>query len=85
MIVVNVPSKVDCDKFRQIMRERYKVIIAGGLGKLRGLIFRIGCMGIISEAETLTTINAFENALADLNFPVDFGAGIEAARKVFHS
>lgn len=85
VIVVNVPSKVNCDKVRQIMRERYKVIIAGGLGKLGGLIFRVGCMGIISEAETLATINAFENTLADLNFPVDFGAGIEAARKVFHS
>lgn len=85
VIVVNVPSKVNCDKVRQTMRERYKVIIAGGIGKLRRLIFRIGCMGIISEAETLATINAFENALADLNYPVDFGAGIEAARKVFHS
>jgi len=83
VIAVNVPSKVNCDRARQIMRERYKVITASGLGKLRELVFRIGCMGIISEAETLATINAFENTLADLNFPVDFGAGIEAARKVF--
>ena len=83
VIVVNVPSKVNGDKFRKIMRERYKVIIAGGLGKLRELIFRIGCMGIISEAETLATLNVFENTLTDLDFPVDFGAGIEAARKVF--
>lgn len=85
VIAVKVPLEVDCDKVRQIMRERYKVIIAPGLGKLEELIFRVGCMGIISEAETLATINAFENTLADLNFPVDFGAGIEAARKVFHS
>ena len=85
VIAVKVPSKVNCDRVRQIMRERYKVIIASGLGKLRELIFRIGCMGIISEAETMATINALENTLADLNFPVDFGAGIEATRKVFHS
>jgi len=85
VIVVNVPSGVDDEKVIKIMRERYKVIIAGGMGKLRGLVFRIGCMGIISEAETFATINALENTLADLNFPVDFGAGIEAARKVFHS
>ncbi len=83
VITVHVPSKVNCDRVRQIMRERYKVIIASGLGKLRELIFRIGCMGIISEAETMATINAFENTLADLNFSVDFGAGIKAARKVF--
>jgi aspartate aminotransferase-like enzyme len=85
VIAVNVPSRVDCNKVRQIMRERYKVVIAGGMGKLRGLIFRIGCMGVISEAETLATINAFENALADLNYSVEIGAGIEEARRIFHS
>jgi len=85
VIALNVPPNVDCDRVRQVMREHYKVVIAGGMGKLKKLIFRIGCMGIISEAETLATINAFENALADLNFPVEIGAGIEAARKVFRS
>jgi len=83
VIVVNVPSKVNCEMVRQVMRERYRVLIAGGLGKLKGQVFRIGCMGIISQAETLATINALENALADSNFPVDFSAGIEAARKGF--
>ena len=85
VIVVDVPTRVNSDKFRQIMRERYKVIIAPGMGRLSEFTLRIGCMGIISEAETLTTISAFANALADLDFPVDFGAGIEAARKIFHS
>jgi len=85
VVAVKVPSGVDCDEVRRVMRERYKVVIAGGIGKLRGLIFRIGCMGIISEAETLATINAFENTLADLNYSVEFGAGVEAAREVFHS
>lgn len=84
VIAVNVPSGVDCDRVRQVLRERYRLVIAGGMGKLKGLIFRVGCMGTISEAETLTTLNAFENALADLNYPVEFGAGIEAAREAFH-
>jgi aspartate aminotransferase-like enzyme len=85
VIAVNVPPKVNCDGVREVMRSRYRVVIAGGMGKLKGLIFRIGCMGIISEAETLATINAFENALADLNHPVEIGAGIEAAREIFRS
>ncbi len=83
VIVIKVPSRVRGDKAIQTMKERYKVIIAPGMGKLRELVFRIGCMGIISEAETLATINAFENTLADLSVTVDFGAGIEAARKIF--
>ncbi len=85
VIVVNVPSQVNSDRLRQIMRERYKVVIAPGMGRLSECTLRIGCMGTISEAETLTTISAFANALADIDFPVDFGAGFEAARWVFHS
>jgi aspartate aminotransferase-like enzyme len=83
VVTVKLPSGVDVTKVREIMKERYNVIITGGLGKLRDLILRIGCMGIISEAEVLTTINALENTLADLNHPVKIGSGVEAARKVF--
>ena len=85
VIAVNVPSGVDGAKIREIMKERYKVVISGGLGKIRQLILRIGCMGMISEAEVFTTINALENALADLKHPVKIGAGTEVARKVFRS
>lgn len=85
VIAVNLPSGVDSAKIREIMKERYKVVISGGLGKIRQLILRIGCMGTISEAEVFTTINALENALTDLKYPVKIGAGIEGGRKVFHS
>jgi len=85
VIAVNVPDKVEGAKLREVMRERYKVVIAGGMGKIRQLIFRIGCMGIVSEAETLTTINALENALADLNYSARIGAGVREARQFFHS
>jgi aspartate aminotransferase-like enzyme len=84
VIAINVPPGVDGARVRKIMRENYDVEIAGGAGKTKKLIFRIGCMGIISEAETLATINAFENALKDLNYPVKMGFGVEEARKVFH-
>jgi len=85
VIAVNVPSGVDGAKVREIMKERYKVVIAGGMGKLKTSIFRVGCMGIISETETLATINAFENVLNDVKYPVKIGVGIEAARQIFHS
>jgi len=84
VIAINVPSGVDGAKVREIMKERYKVVIAGGMGKLKTSILRVGCMGSTSEAETLATINAFENALNDVKYPVKIGAGIEATRQVFH-
>jgi aspartate aminotransferase-like enzyme len=85
VIAFNVPDKVDGAKLREVMRERYKVVIAGGMGKVKQLVLRMGCMGIVSEVETLATITALENALADLNYPLKIGAGIEAARQVFPS
>lgn len=85
VIAVTVPSGVDPNKVREIMKDRYKVVITGGLGKIQRLIFRIGCMGTISEAEVTTTIGALENALSDLEYPVRRGAGTEAARRSLHS
>ncbi len=83
VITVKLPSGVDVGQVRETMKEHYNIVITGGLGKIRQLILRIGCMGTISQAEVLTTINALENTLADLNCPVKIGAGTEAARKVF--
>ncbi len=85
VVTVAVPSGMEVTKVREIMKERYNIIIAGGLGQNRQLILRIGCMGATSEIEVLTTITALENTLADLKHPVEFGAGIKAARQVFRS
>jgi len=84
VLAINAPSKVNVSKVREILRERYKVEVAAGMGKIKDLIFRIGCMGIISEAETLQTISAFENALNDVHHFVKIGSGVEAARRVFY-
>jgi len=85
VIAVNVPENVEDGKVRQIMREKYKVLIAGGMGKLKGKIFRIGCMGIISQAEVFTTLNAFGNALKEAGCNVNIEEGLEAAKKHFES
>lgn len=85
VIAVNMPAGLDNTELRKIMREQHKVSVSGGQGKLKNSIIRIGCMGIISETETLLTLNALENALIALKHPVHVGTGIEAARQVFHS
>jgi len=85
IIAVRMPSGVNNTELRKIMKEQHHVSVAGGQGKLKKLIIRIGCMGIISETETIRTIDALENALNALNYPVEVGTGIEAARQVFQS
>lgn len=85
VIAVNVPKDVEDAKVRSLMREKYKVLIAGGMGKLKGKIFRIGCMGMVSPAEVLITLNAFGNALKDVDYQLEIEKGMEAAKKVFQS
>jgi aspartate aminotransferase-like enzyme len=85
IIAVRMPSGVNNTELRKIMKEQHHVSVAGGQGKLKKLIIRIGCMGIISETETIRTVDALENALNALHYPVQVGTGIEAARQVFQS
>ena len=85
VIAFKKPEGLDNAEVRRIMSGEYDVVIAGGAGKLKEAMFRIGCMGIVSEAETLLTVNALENALADLGHRVEKGVGLEAARGRFGS
>jgi len=83
VIAVNVPDGVNESKVREIMREKYNVLIAGGMGKLKGKILRIGCMGVVSQMEVLMTVNALGNALKDVGYPVNIEDCLNAARKIF--
>jgi len=83
VIAVNVPQNVDESHVRSIMRDKYNVVIAGGMGELKGKIFRIGCMGIVSQSEVLVTLTALGNALKELGCKVDIEKGLDAARKMF--
>jgi aspartate aminotransferase-like enzyme len=84
VIAFNNPGGIDNAKVRKIMDEQYNVVISPGAGKLKDNIFRIGCMGIISETETFLTVNALENALTKQGYRFEKGAGLEAAREKFH-
>lgn len=76
-------SNVEDKKFRELLREQYHVVVAGGMGKLKGTMFRIGVMGTVSRFEILTTLGAIESTLADLGHDFEFGSGSRTARDVF--
>jgi len=85
VIALKKPGNLDVADIRRIMATKYGVLIAGGMGKIKELILRIGCMGIVSQREVLTTVFALEHSLVDLGFKVELGTGVEAAKKVFAS
>jgi aspartate aminotransferase-like enzyme len=83
VVGANYLPDVEDKKFRELLRERYHVVVAGGMGKLKGTMFRIGVMGTVSQFEILTTIGAIESTLVELGHEFEYGVGSRAARDVF--
>lgn len=63
--VVKYPAGVDDATFRAAVEEK-GVLVAGGVGPLKGKVFRVGHMGNIAEAEIAKTVSAIEAALRQL-------------------
>ncbi len=86
VIAVKTPKGIDSEELIKTMRLKHGVIIGGGQGKLRGLIFRIGCMGNVSAYEVLATVNALEASLAHLGYGVEkIGVGLAEASRILWS
>jgi alanine-glyoxylate transaminase/serine-glyoxylate transaminase/serine-pyruvate transaminase len=75
---VRVPGDFDAERIRDHARERYGLTVGGGLGPLKGQIFRIAHMGFLNEAYVLGALGVLEATFRDLRLPVGEGA-LEAA------
>ena len=68
------------------MLEDYNIEIGGGLGELRGKVWRIGLMGESArEANVFTLLSALETVLSSLGYEVAFGASLASAQKALTS
>jgi alanine-glyoxylate transaminase / serine-glyoxylate transaminase / serine-pyruvate transaminase len=81
---VRIPAGVDDLRVRQKLLNEYNVEIGGGLGTLKGKIWRIGLMGeSSSESNVLFLLYALEKLLAAEHYELELGAGVNAAISVF--
>ena len=77
---VMVPDGVDDAKVREQLLDEFNIEIAGGLGPLKGKIWRVGLMGHCSQKQyVLLFLAALEKALLDRGRRVASGAGVGAA------
>ena len=83
VVAANYQPDIDDKKFRGLLSERYHVVVAGGMGKLKESMFRVGVMGTVSQPEMLTTIGSIESTLVDLGHDFEYGVGSKAARDIF--
>ena len=82
---VKAPEGLDTSKLVSRVREKFGLVIAGGQGKLKGKIFRIGHLGWVDRFDILRALAAVEAVLPELDVPVKHGVGVQAALEVFEN
>ena len=81
-ITAVAPKNIDAEEIRNMVKERYDILLAGGQDHLKGKVFRIGHLGFVNDRDLLAAITAIESSLHSLNkLDVNIGKGIEAALK----
>lgn len=77
------PDDFDAGVLIEKVREDFNIALAGGLGKMKGKMIRIGHMGYCGPSEALQYISAIEIALEKIGKKIKMGEGIKAAQQVF--
>src|ERR1700758_336363 len=81
---VMIPAGIDDVKFRNQLLDEFNIEIAGGIGPLKGKIWRLGLMGYCAQKpNVLLLLSAMEKVLLDNGVRVPSGAGVGAAVKSF--
>jgi alanine-glyoxylate transaminase/serine-glyoxylate transaminase/serine-pyruvate transaminase len=79
---VRVPNGVNDQRVRERLLERHNIEIGGGLGPLKGKIWRVGLMGAGSTRENvLLVLEALRESLAAEG--LELPSGVAAAEKIY--
>lgn len=63
VIALNYLQGLEDKTFRSTLSEKFRVLVAGGFGDLKGKVFRIGCMGEVHKYHVMRTISAISSTL----------------------
>jgi aspartate aminotransferase-like enzyme len=85
IIALNYLDGLEDKTFRTTLADKFKVLVAGGFGNLKGKVFRVGCMGEVSPYHVMRTVSAISSTLAMMGFDVDAKAGLKTAEEKLKS
>ena len=81
---VKIPEGVEDAKIRGRLLDEFSIEIGGGLGPLKGQIWRIGLMGYSSsKRNVLLFLGALETVLRQEGYQLAAGSGVAAATDVY--
>ncbi len=81
IVALNYLDGLEDKIFRGTLADKFKVLVAGGFGNLKGKVFRVGCMGEVSPYHVMRTISAISSTLAMMGYDTDARAGLKTAEE----
>jgi alanine-glyoxylate transaminase / serine-glyoxylate transaminase / serine-pyruvate transaminase len=78
---VRVPEGCNGTDLVQLAASKYGMAFGVGLGEVAGKVFRIGHLGMLTDAMVLSGLAVAEMCMADLGWQVKLGSGVAAAQE----
>lgn len=63
VVALNYLDGLEDKTFRNTLAEKFRVLVAGGFGNLKGKVFRVGCMGEVQGYHVMRTISSVGSTL----------------------
>jgi aspartate aminotransferase-like enzyme len=82
VIAINYIPGMDDKKFRGLLSQQFRILVAGGFGDLKGKVFRIGSMGEVSKYHVMRTLSSITSVMNILGLKVSPDAGSIALKKL---
>ncbi len=82
VIAINYIPGMDDKKFRGLLSQQFRILVAGGFGDLKGKVFRIGSMGEVSKYHVMRTLSSIASVMNILGLKVSPDAGTIALKKL---
>ena len=79
IIALNYLDGLEDKTFRNTLAQKFRVLVAGGFGNLKGKVFRVGCMGEVHSYHVMRTISAISSTLAMMGYKTNAQEGLKTA------
>ncbi len=81
IIALNYLQGLEDNTFRNTLAKKFRVLVAGGFGNLKGKVFRVGCMGEVHRYHVMRTISAISSTLNMMNYKTNTVDALQVAEE----
>lgn len=79
VVAINYPRGLDDVRFRNLLDEKFHILVAGGFGPYKGKLFRVGCMGEVTDYHVAVTMASITQTMGLMGVKVNAERAMEAA------